>query len=117
MNNQELRAQDELEKFFLDAKILQKRKARKYGESWQNGRPVGITDNMYWIIIRVQNMEKELVRLHFERSRISHNDEAAVDGISQMIYELHEKIEDDLLDLANFAGFRWVMNKDKRDLL
>lgn len=117
MNNQEYRliAQNELERFFNKARILQKEKKKKYGESWQDGRPIGVTDNIFWITIRIQNMEKVLTLLQIKFAEAI--DENLQVDLELQMSELHGKIEDDLLDLANFAGFRWVMNEDRRDTL
>ena len=117
MSNREYRliAQNELERFFSKARALQLEKKKKYGESWQDGRPIGVTDNIYWIIIRIQNMEKVLTVLQIKFAEaIDENHQA---DLELLMAELYEKIEDDLLDIANFAGFRWVMNEDKRDTL
>lgn len=115
MNNPELKAQHELNRFFDSALGIQKERAKGYGESWQHGRAIGITDNIFWIVTRLQNMEKKLVLLQIKFAEA--DDEITQIGLEEMITELHDKIEDDLLDIANFAGFRWVMNEDRRELL
>jgi hypothetical protein len=38
-------------------------------------------------------------------------------ALDEIMDKVHAKIEDDLLDLVNFAGFRFVMNEDRRDLI
>jgi len=113
LNNQEGRsiAQNELKIFFNEARALQKEKAKRYGETWQDGRPVGVTDNLFWIVTRLQNMERELQALQADYKK------TGLASVGEAMEDLHQKIEDDLLDLANFAGFRWVMNDDKRDMI
>ena len=117
MNNREYEAQRELKVFFEDALKLQKEKRDGgYGESWQEGRPVGITDNLGWIIQRIKNMEKKLDTLEVTYSTSEKTSEE-LEGVFQQMSHIRHKIEDDLLDLVNFAGFRWVMNNDERDLV
>lgn len=109
-------AQKELRDFFDRALIIQKaRQEGGYGESWQLGRPVGVTDNLFWIVTRIQSMEKKLDTLQVRFSTEDDPDEQ--NYLITQINEIHNKIEDDLLDLVNFSGFRWVMNKDRRVLI
>jgi hypothetical protein len=50
LSNHEYEAQSELRKFFDRALVIQKeRRDGGYGESWQEGRPVGVTDNLGWM--------------------------------------------------------------------
>ena len=100
---------EKIEEVFAEALNLYKKRNAFYGSAWKEGRPIGITDNLLWIAKRIQIMERRLIDLQYELK-------GCIDVREQIEY-CEKKITDDILDLINFAAFRYIMHEERKELI